>query len=143
MNNAGIGVKSIDDRMVTTVSLVMTQLLQVSRRGRGGEQHKVWWRRAIITDRKHDVQPFSSSIAATTVSVVGAADRTLLLPPGSCRHFSHRPRRNRKQRQACSALHHSNVFTTLPPPPPPPPHHNYLTICLTAPPHLRITARMF
>lgn len=55
MNNAGIGVKSIDDRMVTTVSLVMTQLWQVRRWGRRGQQHKVWWRRAIITVRKHDV----------------------------------------------------------------------------------------
>ena len=51
MNNAGTGVKSINDRMVTAVSLVMTQLLKVRRRGRRRDQHEVRRRRTMITVR--------------------------------------------------------------------------------------------
>ena len=62
MDNAGVGVKSIDDGMVTAVSLVVTELLQVRGRGRGGRrgrrghQHEVLGRRrAVITVSRHDV----------------------------------------------------------------------------------------
>ena len=126
MEDAGAGVKVADHGMVTAVSLVVTQLLQRRRGRRRGEQHEVRWRGTVLTELHQFPLCWPSSPAL--LSALRAEPDYCWSAAWLLQTLFTPARRNRKQRQACSALHHHNVSTALLLPPPYTP--SQLPICL-------------